>query len=105
MAFRVSQTQEVDHELESILFWLRTEEAGDAGLRWFKRLAKALESLREFPKRCPIAPESIDSPVEVRQLVFGRKPHFYRILFTIELDTVTVLHVRHGRRSRTAEQS
>lgn len=100
MAFRVSQTQEADRELESILFWLKAEQAGDSGVRWFGRLTQALKSLSEFPQRCPVAPENVDLPVEVRQLVFGRKPHYYRILFTIESDTVTVLHVRHGKRSR-----
>jgi hypothetical protein len=34
----------------------------------------------------------------VRQLLYGRKPHVYRVLFTIEGDVVRVLHIRHGRR-------
>jgi hypothetical protein len=35
---------------------------------------------------------------EVRQLLYGRRPHTYRILFTIEGDVVQVLHIRHARR-------
>jgi plasmid stabilization system protein ParE len=58
----------------------------------------AIASLATFPKRCPIAPESARFPFEVRQLLYGRKPHVYRILFTIENNTVNVLHIRHGRR-------
>jgi hypothetical protein len=34
----------------------------------------------------------------VRQLLFGRKPHRYRVLFTVDDDTVIILHIRHGRR-------
>jgi toxin ParE1/3/4 len=34
----------------------------------------------------------------VRQLLYGHKPHVYRILYTIEGDTVSIVHVRHGRR-------
>jgi hypothetical protein len=34
----------------------------------------------------------------VRHLLYGRRPHVYRILFTIESDVVQVLHIRHGRR-------
>jgi len=105
MDFRVSLTEEADRELESILFWLKAEQAGDSGLRWFRRLTQSLASLSELPGRCPIAPESADLPIEVRQLIFGRKPHFYRILFTIEPDTVTILHVRHGKRSRGTDIS
>jgi plasmid stabilization system protein ParE len=58
----------------------------------------AIASLATFPKRCPLAPETVRFPFEVRQLLYGRKPHVYRILFTIEGDTVIVLHIRHGRR-------
>ena len=45
----------------------------------------------------PLAPESSRFPFEVRQLLYGRKPHVYRILFTIEGDTVHVLHIRRPR--------
>jgi len=60
-------------------------------------------SLGELPHRCPLAPEDKEFPFEVRQLVFGRKPHLYRILFTIEGDAVVVLHIRHGRRRHLNE--
>lgn len=33
-------------------------------------------------------------------MLYGHKPHIFRILCTIEGDTVFVLHVRHGLRSR-----
>ncbi len=35
---------------------------------------------------------------EVRQLIHGRKPRFYRVLFTVEDDSLVVLNIRHGRR-------
>jgi hypothetical protein len=31
-------------------------------------------------------------------LLYGRKPHVYRVLFTIEGEAVYVLHILHGRR-------
>jgi mRNA-degrading endonuclease RelE of RelBE toxin-antitoxin system len=34
----------------------------------------------------------------MRQLLYGYKPHPYRILFTIANETVYVLRIRHGRR-------
>lgn len=48
--------------------------------------------------RCPLAPESGLFPFEVRQLLYGHKPHVYRILFTVQGNVVYVLHIRHGRR-------
>ena len=98
MAFRVEISAVAEQEAEAILNWLINEQAGTAGLRWFVALYEAIDSLDQLPARCALAPEHKDFSVEVRQLLYGRKPHQYRILFTIEGDTVTVLHIRHGRR-------
>ena len=103
MAFRVESTDRAKQDLDAILEWLLAEEAGEAGLRWFQRMREAIFSLSEYPRRCALAPENAEFPFEVRQLVFGTKPHQYRILFTIEEDAVIVLHVRHGRRRRVGE--
>ena|SRR5215471_13859243 len=103
MAFRVKQTAQADQDLDVILEWLQEQEAGDAGLRWFQRLKEALLSLSEMPHRCPLAPENKEFPFEVRQLLFGRTHHRYRVLFTIEGQTVIILHIRHGRRRHLGE--
>ncbi len=60
-----------------------SQQAGSAGERWFVALREAIGSLSELPLRCRVAPERRDSPVEVRQLLYGRKPHVYRILFAV----------------------
>lgn len=75
MAFRVKQIPQADRDLDAILEWLLEQQAGEAGQRWFRRLKKAVASLSELPQRCPIAPESKEFPFEVRQLLYGRKPH------------------------------
>jgi plasmid stabilization system protein ParE len=103
MAFHVKQTAQADYELDLILEWLLTEEAGETGLRWFRRLQEAILSLSEFPTRCLLAPEDAHFPFDVRQLVYGRKPHLYRVLFTIEAETVVILHILHSRRLPLAE--
>jgi plasmid stabilization system protein ParE len=98
MAFRVEISLQAERDAEQILEWLLSQKSGQAGLAWFLALDDAFASLSEFPERCPIAPESARFPFEVRQLFYGRKPHIYRILFSISSDVVTVLHIRHGRR-------
>ena len=77
---------------------MRSRVAGEAGLRCFQGLHEAIASLARLPKRCPLAPENKSFPSEVRQLLYGRRQYRYRILFTIEGDTVVILHIRHGRR-------
>ena len=66
-------------------------------------LADPLRNTSAQRLRCPHAPENGRFPFEVRQLLYGRKPHVYRILFTIENETVYVLHIRHGRREHLAK--
>jgi hypothetical protein len=66
----------------------------------FNGLERAILSLDQHPKWCPVAPESVDPDHPVRALTYGRKPHAYRILFTVDDDAepVRVLHVRRGAR-------
>lgn len=99
MAFRVELSDRAQADITAIYEWLRSQRAGDAGERWFTALRETIASLSTLPSRCPVAPESRASPIEVRQLLYGRKPHVYRILFVIVDDLVQVLHIRHGRRA------
>jgi toxin ParE1/3/4 len=83
-------------------------DASEAALQWFNDLAEAIYSLERFPERGSSVPEN----KKFRQLFFGKKPHTYRIIYTVnkraELKrnrVVTVLHIRHGVRSKkTAPQ-
>jgi plasmid stabilization system protein ParE len=98
MAFRVEIGEDAENESRAILEWLISQHAGETGLRWFQGLEDAMASLSELPQRCPFAPEDSAFPFEVRHLLYGRRPHVYRVLFTIQEDTVYILHIRHGRR-------
>jgi plasmid stabilization system protein ParE len=104
MTFRVELATQAESDAEAILDWLRSQHAGETGIRWFLALEDAIASLATFPERYPLAPESARFPFEVRQLLYGRKPHVYRILLTIEGETVKVLHIRHARRRPIPKQ-
>jgi len=99
MEFRVEISAQAESDADAILEWLISRHAGEAGERWFHALESAVASLSTLPRRCPLAPEAARFPFEVRQLLYGRKPHAYRILFTVAGGTVYVLHIRHGRRA------
>ena len=99
MTFRIEISAQAEREAEEILDWLLAEGAGETGVRWFLDLEDAIASLATLPMRAPLASESVRFPFEVRQLLYGHKPHIYRILFAIEGETVNILHIRHGRRS------
>lgn len=109
MDFRVELSDQAQRDIAAIHDWLRLQQAGTEAERWFTALGAAIDSLSSLPSRCPLAPENRDLSVEVRQLLYGRRPHVYRILFSINGNVVQVLHIRHGRRrpmtqGRTGEE-
>jgi plasmid stabilization system protein ParE len=100
VTFRIEFTDVADMEVQDVFLWLLGRSPEQAG-RWQAGLERAVDSLGQFPTRCPLAPESGAFDVPVRQLLYGS----YRILFTLAdadddgtLDTVRILHVRHGAR-------
>ena len=101
MAYRVEITTNAETELEKLYLWV-VARAPQQGAKWFNGLEQAVLSLDQHPKRCPVAPESIDPDDPVRVLPYGRKPHAYRIFFTVDeaARLVRVVHVRRGARRR-----
>jgi toxin ParE1/3/4 len=59
--------------------------------QWLNEInATCKKRLKQFPESCPIAPESREFSITLRQLVIDR----YRVIFTIQKDTVKILYVR-----------
>ena len=98
MAFKVRTTPYAEQDAAEILDWLMVQHAGETALRWFLKMDQAIASLAQMPTRCKLAPESKSFPFQVRELLYGSRPHVYRILFTIKEEVVYILHIRHGRR-------
>ena len=97
MAYRVELAKNAEAELEELYRWV-VERAPSQGAAWFNRLEHAILSLEQHPKRCRIAPESVDPDQPVHVLNYGRSPHVYRVFFTVD-DKVQVVRVVHVRRS------
>jgi plasmid stabilization system protein ParE len=89
--YRVEPTDKALEDAGSAYFWIN-EQSEAAALRWYEGLMKAFRSLERNPLRCKLAPESAFFEEEIRQLIYGK----YRILFTVEGETVFVLRVRHS---------
>jgi plasmid stabilization system protein ParE len=95
MAFQVSLTRRAERDLEEIYLFIGADDS-PAARRWYTDLKDALLSLREHPERCAKAPEN----PRLRHLLYGRKPHVYRVIYQVAAKgrRVNVLHVRHGAR-------
>jgi plasmid stabilization system protein ParE len=59
-----------------------------------------IRTLANNPKRYPLAYEAADLGIELREMLYGRQRHVYRILFTIDGQTVNVHQVRHAAQDR-----
>jgi plasmid stabilization system protein ParE len=68
-----------------------------AAARWYNGLEKAICTLERFPRRCPVAPEARKLKRPLRNLLYGKKPHVYRVIYEVaEPDkAVRVLTIRH----------
>jgi toxin ParE1/3/4 len=97
MAYRVEIARDAEVVLEALYLWV-VARAPQQGAKWFNGLEQAVLSLDQHPKRCPVAPESIDPNQPVRVLSYGRKPHVYRVFFTVD-DHARLMRVVHVRRS------
>ncbi len=99
MNYRVEFTDQANTEADAAYSWIAID-APDNAFIWFEGLIDAIDTLRSFPERCVVAPESEELGQEIRQLLYGK----YRLLFTIVEQTVFVLHVRHGAREYLSKE-
>jgi plasmid stabilization system protein ParE len=90
MAYKVEITEKAQEEAREAIRWIAQYSPEKAAL-WHFELMEKVDSLENFPARCPLAPESETHGKEIRHLIFGK----YRILFIIEDETVYVIRIRH----------
>jgi plasmid stabilization system protein ParE len=67
-------------------------------LKCYRGLKETVLSLQELPRRSPV----ICQKRPLRQLLYGNKPHVYRVIYRVleKQKQVEVLHIRHGARRR-----
>ncbi|HEY3974481.1 MAG TPA: type II toxin-antitoxin system RelE/ParE family toxin [Candidatus Sulfotelmatobacter sp.] len=97
MAYLVRIAARAERDLVGIYEYIRAGESS-AALRWYEGLRQAILTLAEHPNRCPVTPES----KQFRHLLYGNKPHVYRVIYRIleKPKRVAIVHIRHGARRR-----
>jgi plasmid stabilization system protein ParE len=85
-----------ERDMEAIFLYIQAENSAPAR-KWFEELVETIESLSEHPQRNP----TIAEDPTLRHLLYGNKPHIYRIIYSIDLSkkVVNVIHVRHRARN------
>jgi len=97
MAYLVSITSRAERDLVNLYGEINAEHS-DAAFEWYRALKEAILSLEELPNRCPL----IHRRKRLRHLLYGHKPHLYRVIYRVleSQEKVEVLHIRHGARRR-----
>ncbi len=90
-------------DIRTTVAW-RGQRSLSSAARWHTGVLKTIRSLANSPDRCPQADEATDLGVDLRQLLYGRRPHVYRVLFTIDGQTVNILRVRHAALDRLSPE-
>jgi toxin ParE1/3/4 len=97
MAYQVSITSRAERDLDYIYERINAESSG-AALKWYLGLKLAILHLGEHPNRGAVTRRKD----KLRQLLYGNKPHIYRVIFRVveKQQEVEVIHIRHGARGK-----
>jgi toxin ParE1/3/4 len=101
MPYRVEFAARAARDLE-ILYVEKNAVESPAAARWYNALEETVYALETRPNRCPVAPEARKLKLKLRHLLYGKKPHVYRIIYEVgeQRQTVWVLTIRHGARRK-----
>ncbi|WP_435017740.1 type II toxin-antitoxin system RelE/ParE family toxin [Tundrisphaera sp. TA3] len=98
MTYRVVVTARARVDAVRAFRW-KAEDSPRAAARWYDGLEKAIADLRRNPDRHPRAEEESErTGIDLRELLYGRHKNVYRLLFSIEGETVVLHEVRHSSR-------
>jgi plasmid stabilization system protein ParE len=83
-------------DIEHCRAWWAEHRSAEQAERWHVACEQAMDSLPSRATNCSRARESVNSPVELRQLAFGvgRRPT-HRLVFAIRPEKIVLYRVTH----------
>jgi plasmid stabilization system protein ParE len=95
MAYLIDITDRAERDLDNVFEEIHARDS-QVALNWYKGLYAAILTLERLPHRCPSTRENS----QFRHLLYGHKPHVYRVIYRVleKQKLVEVLHVLHGAR-------
>lgn len=94
MSFQVRAHPQAEEDVDEILTWL-AQRSRQGAITWYESWLEALRRLQTSAQICEVASEAEGRKRDVRQAFFKtRRGRKYRILFTLQAQTVVILHVR-----------
>ena len=89
--YRVDITKVAESDIWDIFRYVASDNESSAK-KLITEIERQIDSLEQFPLRCPVIPESQDLGTEYRHIIYGN----YRTVFRIEGYRVIILRVIHG---------
>jgi plasmid stabilization system protein ParE len=85
-----------------ILYIEKNAAESHAAARWYNELELAVYGLASYRYRCPVAAEARRMKRALWNLLYGKKPQVYRVIYEVDegRQAVFVLHIRHGARRK-----
>jgi len=95
MAYQISFTRRARRDYLQLYEAINAAQSLPAQM-WLRRMEESIQLLAVTPRMGAVTHEN----ETVRQIVYGNKPHLYRILYDIDEtnDRVNVLSIWHGKR-------
>ena len=90
-------TVRAERELKAAADFI-AQRAPAASRKWYHGFVEAILEIGENPFRFSVVQEHRELPVELRQLLYGRR-RSYRAIFTVRDDRIVVVAVRHAAQS------
>ena len=96
--YRVEITASAEADVADIWEYI-AQDNPRAAMDFVIRIEKQIDTLEDFPERCPHLPENELLGVNYRHLLYGN----YRTIFKIVGDSVIIMRVLHGARLLEAD--
>lgn len=91
--YRVEITRTAENDARETYDYIRRDNKA-AAIKWLGEIERQIETLANFPVRCPVIPEASELGREYRHLIHGR----YRTVFRIEGMRVIILRIINSAR-------
>jgi len=100
MARRVEIEPGAADDVRQITGFISRRVSPQSAAHWHRKLYSTVLRLADDAEQWGEADEAGELGINLRCRLFGRRPHVYRILFTLDATTVSVLAVRHAAQER-----
>jgi plasmid stabilization system protein ParE len=99
MKYKLIITDRAKKDRDREFHWFSENYSKEFAARWYVGVSDAVRSIGRDPSIGHKADENDRFAFELYQFLYGTRKNKHRILYAIESDTVSILHIRHSAQS------